>query len=62
MITILYCTFLLFGQVTSEECRKRGSVLAEKWFEEIFKDLDNNGDGEIDYAEFVSAVTGTHET
>ena len=42
--------------MTSEECRKRGSVLAEKWFEEIFKDLDKNGDGEIDYAEFVSAV------
>jgi len=49
-------------QVTSEECRKRGSVLAEKWFEEIFKDLDKNGDGEIDYAEFVSAVTRIHET
>ena len=55
-------TSLPFGQVTSEECRKRGSVLAEKWFEEIFKDLDKNGDGEIDYAEFVSAVTRIHET
>ena len=48
--------------MTSEECRERGSVLAEKWFEEIFKDLDNNGDGKIDYAEFVFAVTRIHET
>ena len=62
LITIFYWNFPLFGQVTSEECRKRGSVLAEKWFEEIFKDLDNNGDGEIDYAEFVSAVTRIYET
>ena len=48
--------------MTSEECRKRGLDLTEEWFEEIFKDLDINGDGEIGFAEFVAAVTRIHET
>ena len=48
--------------MTSEECTKRGLDLTEEWFEEIFKDLDINGDGEIGFAEFVAAVTRIHET
>ena len=40
-----------------EECAKRGHTLTEENFDQMFKQMDKNADGELDYAEFVSVVT-----
>ena len=44
-------------QVTMEECGKRGHTLTEENFDQMFKQMDKNADGELDYVEFVSMVT-----
>ena len=47
-----------FGlQVMMEECAKRGFTLTEENFDDIFKRMDKNADGELDYVEFVSYMT-----
>ena len=46
-----------FGlQVMMEECAKRGFTLTEENFDDIFKRMDKNADGELDYVEFVSTL------
>lgn len=40
-----------------EECAKRGFTLTEENFDDIFKRMDKNADGELDYVEFVSYMT-----
>ena len=39
-----------------EEYAKRGFTLTEEIFDEIFRRMDKNADGEIDYVEFVSML------
>ena len=40
-----------------EEYAKRGFALTEENFDELFKRMDKNADGELDYVEFVSMLT-----
>ena len=39
-----------------EEYAKRGFTLTEEIFDEIFKWMDKNADGVLDYVEFVSMM------
>ena len=39
-----------------EEYAKRGFTLTEETFDEFFKRIDKNADGEIDYVEFVNSM------
>ena len=40
-----------------EEYAQRGFTLTEEHFDQIFKKMDKNSDGELDYVEFVALVT-----
>ena len=40
-----------------EEYAQRGFTLTEELFDQIFKKMDKNSDGEVDYVEFVSLTT-----
>ena len=39
-----------------EEYAERGFNLTEEHFDQIFKKMDKNSDGEIDYVEFVTMM------